>query len=674
MFCLMSNQEIPIDAPSTSGRDGSTTPNTVWLRYRTSRGTLLGRLANDDEEDWGVETDDGVLQIPRRQGRIVDEGSMEFIDLAQPGQLAADFQVDPIGLVVRLLSEEGSRDAKGIYERLRAYGVPLEAAEWKKLQPKLRKNIHIVFANGNYGWNDDPPPLSIDEIDGFLVGILSGRTKGEAREQAATSLSGVAGHLDPTRTVLAREGGVDLPPTDWQEVSLDGLGENLGDRLLSIAAREGAWSFLVGVALDASRAARAAESVKLIASRADAGPAVVAGINNVRLELLTLRDRASRVKTLATRLPFILRIAEGSSNDNVIQPLIGLIDGIAIDLDATSEASGLDLVGELARCCVHVAKSEEVLARELSDSSASHRVIAMVGAALEPLPFTDPTRTTWLRVVASSLHKGVLAGRTWWSNMTLQDLEAARRDLVLGPVLSDNPSVALPVIREALSKSPPSIGAILDLPSDLLTGDVSRLILRASDRLEPGHPLRVVIDADTVRVVTAESTRLTQEFEAQISERESAAVERETVIKDLEAKVADAESHVELLSSRLRELRVAKSDNDAGHRRHERMDVLIVVAGILAQIERSIPGILDGGFTIQELLDAIARLGATVGVSRDAASGELVLLDRAKYEFIGDDSRTEGWVKVVEPAFVSHEGDETLIIRRGKVADSNSTK
>ena len=104
------------------------------------------------------------------------------------------------------------------------------------------------------------------------------------------------------------------------------------------------------------------------------------------------------------------------------------------------------------------------------------------------------------------------------------------------------------------------------------------------------------------------------------------------------------------------------------------MDVLIVVAGILAQIERSIPGILDGGFTIQELLDAIARLGATVGVSRDAASGELVLLDRAKYEFIGDDSRTEGWVKVVEPAFVSHEGDETLIIRRGKVADSNSTK
>jgi hypothetical protein len=306
------------------------------------------------------------------------------------------------------------------------------------------------------------------------------------------------------------------------------------------------------------------------------------------------------------------------------------------------------------------------LAAAISRATLNAEDLAHVRDSLASLAATSATRLQWLRALAVIDRGKVLADARWWKGASLAELADLGQDELLGPVLARYPRVGdIPIVR-ALRAQPPEVGTVLALPLWLLGEVDADMFADAVDRLEAGHPLRSLIDRRAVRAIEAEKVegerRLRETTEAHAAEMDHVKLELDAA----KAEITATEAHAVGVAARLREAIDVEQADHAGRRRQDRLDALIAIAKLAAEVERSISSLTEGALTADEMLDAVLRQAGDVGVLRDAAVGAVVDLDRSKYRLLGDDGRSGGPVVVVEPAFLTHEGGTMTLLLFGK--------
>jgi hypothetical protein len=596
------------------------------------------------------------------------EGSLEFRHRRQPGNLQEEFVRDPADFVARLLVEFPKPKSKDeLLQYLSRYGIQVDTAAWKKLQPRLRKHPGIALEGDRYGPREvGRPGTEPADVDTLLLRAMAADITPDERRRVMAALAELSGALDPARAVLARAAGCRLESPEWGEVRLTGLDDRLVGHLLNEAASARAWPFLLGVALDTSRLKSAARAVEILAEVPNRSPFLSAKIDELARDLSSSLDPRAASAHLDRRLTLLLRIAGSEPDEHLIPALLRLATTVGL-IGGGPETPNTVCVRILA-AAADMSGSGSVLASTIAKLKLRAPELDVIKGALSGLAVADSARRRWLRALATSGPDELLASESWWSGATLIDLAQLAGDAALGPILRRHPEIGDAAISRALAAKTPAIGTVLDLPSWLVRAANTEALISAVNRLEQSHPLRTLLASESQRRV--EAARV--EAEDQVRDLETAhRSEAEALRAELESmnqQLATEKAHAGEVASRLRRAIGAADTDSAADRRQARLDVLVALAGVASEVERSLAALTSGTLTAEDAMNAILLQTEVVGVVRDAAIGTAIDLDRTKYRLIGDDDSVTGPVVVVEPAYLTFEGGEVTVLRFGKVS------
>jgi hypothetical protein len=643
-----------------------------WLIFRTPEGEQLARIVGETDANWTVEGRDRKRVEVRRsreeRQQVLPAGSLELRHRLEPESLLQDFVLNPAEFVARLLLELPMPKSKdSLLQYLGRYGIEVDPAEWKRLQPALRKHPHIALEGDRYRWVEGSGTSSGGvDVNKLLVRALSVHATADERRLATGVLSKESASLDAARVVLARAAGCQLPQPDWKEVRLEGLEDWLVDRLLDEAATASASAFLANVALDPNGLKRAKRAAQLLAEFPERSRILTDKIDELTRNFGSAVDLHAATEYLDRRLELLLRVAGSRADQPLVTALLRLT--AAIGSRAGSSETSKRLHVRMVIGAADASRSDEVLAWAVRRVEFGAAQLDMVRSALVGRAVSDPSRRRWLRALAASVNDGVLQGAGWWEGATLDDLVDLQGDNTLGPFLMRHPEIARPAIFKALGARMPSIGAVLDLPPWLRVAVDVDVLRAAVDRLDERHVLREIVRRE------AQQREDAARVEGELHLRALQAVNQAEVdglraeLAHVRAELAAERGHTAELALRLRQEVSASHSHDAARRRQARLDALIALAAVASESERSLAGLMSGTLSPEEVMTSILREAQSVGVERDAEVGETVDLDRGKYRLINDFDFPAGSVIVVEPAYLTHEGGEVTVLRLGRAA------
>ena len=648
-----------------------------WLIFAGPGGERFGRVVREEEEYFAVELPGGASEeVPRsrRSQRVVTSDSFDLRNLRSPGSLRGEYQREPTEFIVRLLAQAPlGRSKDELLRRLSDYGIEVDPPTWKRLHAALRKHPNVAVEStspSKYLWRESAPksarPDGVD-IDKLLEQAFSTRTSADARREAVAELTGRVESLDAGRAVLARAAGCPVTAPKWEDVRLDGLDERLAGRLLDEAAVARAWPFLIGVALDISRRGRSEQATELLsAAPRERNRHLEGAIDDLTRRFDSASELNSAIESLGRRLSVLSRLAAGGTDEPVIAAFLRLAKAVGAKVERSSAAQALHV--RILVATADAAASDSVLASAIRGHRFGPTDLDRLRSSLACLPLSGATRSRWLRALAAGVKSVELGNPQWWEGASLDDLALIDQDDRLGPIVRTHPEILKAPVARAIAARPPGLGTIFNLPPVLLARVDPVAIAAALERLDESHPLRALAERSVAAALSDERVAAQRQMDEVVADHRSEMAQLEAQLASERQETIAERAHATDLARRLRETLAAGEEDRGAQTRQARLDALIVIADMAAELERSLAALTSGTLRTDEVISAILRKAATVGVTRDAPIGATVALDRTRYELINDDGRTSGPVIVVEPSFLGVDRDAVISLRSGKAA------
>lgn len=649
-----------------------------WLIHRRpDGGYAAAEIAEELDDHFAIIEGDDITYVRKERGqqRIVGPDSLDLLHVQDPGALRHRFAEDAIETIVAVLADRSRPlSQKEVIHQLSVWGVEVDAATWKKLQPRLAKhpNVDRQGTPTAYSWRETVH--AEEPIEKVLSRALSSRTAPDALDEARRRLASLdeRGALSATERALAYAAGASVPPPDWSHVSLFGLDERPAEVLLEKASERRAWRFVAAAALEpgqSGRSARAAELLQHAESEERERP--------IREEITRLAGEMPSGAELGPYLDLVERrgaLIDRALGDKIASTTIGALLrlAVAIPRETTAEAAPRVRAWSLVTAATK-APSRRALVAALEDIAPGRTQWVMLRSALSTLPLiADSPRAQWLAAFSQwpITAPTVQDDLAWWEGASLDDLASMDPDPDLGDLLRGplaRTQVLGAAVRRTLETDPMALPAVLALPDAQLRVLDPTVIAEAAERIDEAAALARMLAA--IRAAAADRTARESNERA-----ERVAAEHVDELARLKAEL-EAE-RTTLQASEARRMRLAEELDQVrdvhagafeGHRTQAQLEGLRSVAELLKEVEVAIPAVAASELSADEALSRFRRIAADADVQVDAEIGSEVTMDRSLYRGMDGDPPEGSPVRVISPAFVVRAGSVVTPLLYGYV-------
>lgn len=645
-----------------------------WLYHRTHG---VGEVLDRDGRVRVVRFSDGRVRTVDSRYRPLAETSLEVRAHRDPASFREWIGSAPGEAAVELLrNHPNGLDDRQVVRQLRDLGLPEgEATTWwsEKAAPLLRERPDVAVSRDlpeRFTLRQSPDPRSrVAEATEILERLARKRTTSDQRTRLAADLRQLNGEAELPLSIRGAAAALgaslpDAPPladVDPADLPADVVRQMLQQDdpvFLTRAAVDGRGQ------VAAEAAERCVDSIPLTDRARHAATVCVEAVQEI--EATPGDELNSTAERLANRVRQLRRLVADGTTPALVAEVLHLIHAVSA---RRSDDKQLARLRDMAEACVVVEDgSPDALAaalrldrvRELPDAVLS------VAWSNERIAAPDSTRVAWLRAVARERAR-VLADPRAWQGVVLDDLqilaevEETRRWLFDTATGRERfASIARAGLRRmdraALGRLIAGSGAVLErLPGDpvhealgrLADTDPSLQVISdgfAAARLEDARrqfdeEMRTAEDRYT------EALRRAQEGTAQ-AELRAAQLAREA---DLARRLVQSTSVSAMGSAELRQAR---------------LDGLRVAADILSEVERA----ATRNVAFRDLGSRLRAIAEANGLRREAEAGTSGVFDHRRHRPVVEAALADGTeVTVVEPAWLTGDGDDVTAVRYGLV-------